>query len=61
MTINKPLNRGAILIVAMLSLATGAFFGFSAGNFGVRGISTFVISSLIAYIVYALIARAVIK
>lgn len=61
MDTKTPLSGSTILIVALLSIITGAYFGFASGNFGIGGWSTFFISALIAYVIYALIARVLTK
>jgi hypothetical protein len=58
----KTLNKNTIIIIIVLSLVTGALFSMSAGGFStVQGLSTFFIASLVAWVVYALIARFAIK
>jgi len=57
----KPLSTAAIVTVVFLAVITGAIFGVSAGGFSVSGLSAFFVATIIAWVVYALIARAMNK
>lgn len=57
----KPLSRTAIVIIIVLAVTTGAIFGILAGGFSVSGLSTFFVATIVAWVVYALIARAMNK
>lgn len=61
MDTKSPLSGQTILVVAGLSILTGAYFGFARGGFGIRGWSTFFIGTLIAYVIFSLIARGITK
>ncbi len=61
MNMKKSLSTNAIITVIVLALVTGAICGFSNYGFTIRGFNTFFIAALIAWVVYALIARAMNK
>jgi hypothetical protein len=57
----KRLNARRLAVIAGLSLLTGALIGFATGGFSLHGLSTFLLATLIAWVVYALLARSLWK
>ncbi len=61
MDFKKPLRASTAVIVILLALLAGAALGFGGNGFTLRGFSTFFIGSLIAWIIFGLLARAISK
>lgn len=57
----KRATAKRLAVIAILSVITGAICGLSAGGFSIHGFTTFFMTTLIAWVVYALIARAINK
>src|SRR3990172_2458182 len=57
----KRATAKRLVVIALLSIITGAIYGFSKGGFSIHGFNTFFVATLIAWVVYALIARAMNK
>lgn len=57
----KPLGASTIVVIMVLALIIAAIFGPAKHGFTIHGITTFFGVFLVAWIVFALIARAIKK